>query len=245
VSETNVRAPEFAPLDDPPEDNLPEPVELTPEQLVAQAEEEERDRKRRLEWALINRALADNSMAVMRAISQWHPREGESEKHVERVLTSVEDGSFLINRLGAAGVVDQDLAIVLLALRQRLTNDYGSGPAALMLIDRAVVAYQDFFRVSGWIGNLAIMIENEFFGVKGPSANYQDRWGREGPTIRGLTVEQHLRRLREELLPLAERYGRTMCGALAMLETLRAIPSGEVERSQPIKVSVIFGLREP
>jgi hypothetical protein len=74
-------------------------------------------------------------MAVKRAISRWHPREGESEKHVERVLASVEDGSFLINRLGAAGVVDQDLAIVLLALRQRLTKDYGSGPAALMLIE--------------------------------------------------------------------------------------------------------------
>jgi hypothetical protein len=176
VSETKARTPQFEIPDDPPEGQLPEPVTLTPEQLTAQAEAEERDRKRRLEWALINRALADNSMAVMRAISQWHPREGESEKHVERVLTSVEDGSFLLDRLGAAGVVDQDLAIVLLALRQRLTKDYGSGPAALMLIDRAVVAYQDFSRVSGWIGNLAIMIENEFFGVKGPSANFQDRW---------------------------------------------------------------------
>jgi hypothetical protein len=234
----------LAPLDDPPEDHLPEPIALTPEQIAAQAEAEERDRKRRLEWDAINRALVNNSMAVTRAISRWHPREGESEDHVERVLANFEDGSFLIDRLGAAGVVDQDLAIVLLALRQRLTKDYGSGPAALMLIDRAVVAYQDFSRVSGWIGNLAIVIENEFFGVKGPSANYQDRWGREGPTIRGLTVEQHLRRLREGLLPLAERCGRTMCGALAMLETRRAIPSGEVERSQPIKVSVIFGLRE-
>jgi hypothetical protein len=53
------------------------------------------------------------------------------------------------------------LAIVLLALRQRLTKDYGSGPATVMLIDRAVVAYQGFSMVSGWIGNLAIMIENE------------------------------------------------------------------------------------
>jgi hypothetical protein len=114
VSETKVRAPECAPLDDPPEDHLPEPVTLTPEQLAALAEEEERDRKRRLEWAAVNKALIDNSMAVTRAISRWHPRDGENEKHVERVLTSVEDGSFLLNRLGAAGVVDQDLAIVLL-----------------------------------------------------------------------------------------------------------------------------------
>src|ERR1700733_4485381 len=104
-------------------------------------------------------------MAVMRAISQWHPREDESEEHVERVLTSVEDGSFLINRLGAAGVVDQDLAIVLLDLRRRFIDEYGDTPAAMMLIDRAVSAYQDFIRVEGWVGNLAIHIEHEFFGL--------------------------------------------------------------------------------
>ena len=32
---------------------------------------------------------------------------------------------------------------------------------------------------SGWIGNLAIHIEHEFFGVQGPSAHFQDRYGRE------------------------------------------------------------------
>jgi hypothetical protein len=132
------------------------------------------------------------------------------------------------------------LAIVMLALRQRLTEDYGSGPAALMLIDRAIVAYQDFFRVSGWIDNLAIMIENEFFGVKGPSAQFRDRYGREGATVRGLTVEQHLAHLREDLIPLAERCGRVMREALAALETLRAAPSQAVERSRPTRISVIL-----
>src|SRR6266480_6227254 len=39
---------------------------------------------------------------------------------------------------------------------------YGTGPAAIMLIDRAVSAYQEFVRVTGWIGNLAIHIEREF-----------------------------------------------------------------------------------
>ena len=238
------RAPQFEIPDDPPEGQLPEPVALTPEQIAALAEEEERDRKRRLEWALINRALADNSMAVMRAISQWHPRDGESEKHVERVLTSVEDGSFLINRLGAAGVVDQDLTIVLLDLRRRLIDEYGDTPAAMMLIDRAVSAYQDFIRVEGWVGNLAILIEHEFFGRDGPSAHFRDRYGREGRAVRGLTVEEHLADLREGLIPLAERYGRVMREALAALEALRAAPSQAVERSKPIKVSVIFGPRE-
>jgi hypothetical protein len=57
-------------------------------------------------------------------------------------------------------------------------------------------------------------------------------------------VEEHLARLREGLIPLAERYGRVMREALAALEALRALPSRAVERSKPIKVSVIFGLLE-
>jgi hypothetical protein len=244
VSETKTRAPLFDIPDDPPEGQLPEPAALTPEQIAVLAEAEERDRKRRLEWAAINQALRDNSMAVMRAISQWHPREGESEKRVERVLTSVEDGSFLINRLGAAGVVDQDLAIVLLDLRRRLIDEYGDTPAAMMLIDRAVSAYQHFIRTEGWIGNLAILIEHEFFGHDGPSANFRHRYGREGRNIRGLSVEEHLGRLREGLIPLAERCGRVMREVLAALEALRAVPSQAVERSKPFKVSVIFGPRE-
>jgi len=55
-----------------------------------------------------------------------------------------------------------------------------------MLIDRAVSAYQEFVRVTGWIGNLAIHIEREFFGLDAPRAEFHGR------AIRGLTVEQHL-----------------------------------------------------
>ena len=37
-----------------------------------------------------------------------------------------------------------------------------------MLIDRAVSAYRDFIRITGWTGNLSIHIEGEFFGADGP-----------------------------------------------------------------------------
>jgi hypothetical protein len=116
------------------------------------------------------------------------------------VLTQFESGAFLLDRLGAAGVIDQDLAVVLLRFRRRLIEDYSDGPAALMLVDCAVAAYQDFIRVEGWFGNLALQVEHEFFGTRGPSAHVQDRYGRTGDTIRGLTVEQHLARLRDELV---------------------------------------------
>jgi hypothetical protein len=229
--------------DDLPEDQLPEPIALTPEQIAAQAEAEERDRQRQLEWDRTIRALRDDSMAVFRAMRKFG-HEGE-ENYVERVLTSFEDGRFLINRIGAECVLDQDLAVVLLDLRRRLIDEHGNTPAAMMLIDRAVSAYQDFVRVTGWVGNLSIHIEHEFFGLSGLSANFRDRYGREGRAIRGLSVEEHLAHLREGLLPLAERCGRVMREALAALDMLRAVPSQAVERSKPTRISVMCGSTEP
>jgi hypothetical protein len=177
-------------------------------------------------------------MAVTRAMQRFR-HEGEEEE-VERVLTSYKDGSFLVDRLGAGMVFDQDLAVVLLDLRRRLIDEYGQTPAAMMLIDRAVVAYRDFLRITGWVGNLALHIEHEFFGRDGPSAHFQDRYGREGRSIRGLTVEQHLAHLREGLIPLAERGGRVMREALASLEMLRDAPSQAVERSRSVQISVML-----
>jgi hypothetical protein len=180
-------------------------------------------------------------MAVTRAIGRWHRSPGERERRTDQVLTQFESGAFLLDRLGAEGVIDQDLAVVLLRFRRSLIEEYGDGPAALMLVDRAVAGYQAFIRVEGWIGNLALQIEHEFFGTRGPGANFRDRYGHTGGTIRGLTVEQHLARLRDELIPLAERFGRVMREALAALEMLRAVPSHAVEKSKPVKVSVMFG----
>jgi hypothetical protein len=239
--ETKVRERELEfPLpDELPPDHLPEPQKLTPAQTAALAEAHERDRQRRREWAMVIRALNDNSLAVFRTMRKF--RHETEEAQVERVLTSYEDGSFLIDRLGAGMVVDQDLAVVLLELRRRLLEEYGSAPATIMLIDRAVSAYQDFIRVEGWVGNLAIHIEHEFFGLDGPSADFGDRYGREGRTIRGLSVEHHLAHLRQGLIPLAERCGRVMREAIAGLEALRALPSEAVERSKPIRISVVFG----
>jgi len=54
---------------------------------------------------------------------------GEPEQEqVERVLTSYEAGSFLIDRLGAGLVIDRDLAVVLLDLRCPLFRGKVSDP---------------------------------------------------------------------------------------------------------------------
>ena len=238
--ETKTREPlVFSPLEDEPAiENLLEPIPLTPEQMAAQAEVEEQDRLRRLDWAMINQALTDNAQAVTRAMSRWHSGEGDRERQIQRVLARYKGGSFLINRLGAEGVIDQDLVVVLLDLRRRLIDEYGRGPASVMLIDRAVAAYQDFIRITGWTGNTALMVEAEFFGRDKPSAEFQDRHGRGGREIRGLTVEEYINRLGQDLIPLAERCARVMREALAALETLHATPSEAVGRSRPTRISI-------
>jgi hypothetical protein len=58
-------------------------------------------------------------------------------------------------------------------------------------------------------------------------------------------VEEHLAHLREALIPLAERCGRVMREALAALDMLRAGPSRAVERSKPVRFSVVFGAAGP
>ncbi len=236
MSETKRREPlVLSPLEDEPAtENLPEPIPLTPEQIAAQAEADERGERRRLEWALVVQALSDNSLAVFRAMRRFR-NEAEQEQ-VARVLTSYEAGSFLIDRLGAGLVVDQDLAVVLLDLRRRLTDEYGDTSGAMMLIDRAVAAYQDFIRVTGWTGNTALMVEAGFFGRDRPRAGFRDRHGE----IRGLTVEEYINRLGQDLIPLAERCGRVMREALAALEATRGAPSPAVERSRPSRISVVF-----
>ena len=237
--ETKEREPRLAFPEEHPVEHLPEPVvELNPEQLAALAEAEEPGRQRQLEWDAIIQALNNNSMAVFRAMRRF--RNESEQEQADRVLTSFEDGRFLIDRMGAECVLDQDLAVVLLDLRRRLTDEYGNRPTAIMLIDRAVSAYQEFIRVTGWVGNLSIHIEHEFFGRDGPSAEFRDRYGKEGRSIRGLTVEQHLAHLRESLIPLAERCGRVMREALAALESMRDRPSEAVERSRPLAISFRF-----
>lgn len=225
-------------IDEAPDDNLPEPVRLSPEEYEAARA---REREYRREWQAINKALRDNSMAVTRAMAQWHSRPGDREKKTAAAIGKFEDGSFLLDRLGAEAVIDQDLATVLLHLRNQLVEEYGKGPAAIMLIDRAVAAHQAWLRIEGWVGNLSILIEHEFFSVEGPSANFKNKYGSEGRRIRGLTVEQYLARLREQLLPTAERCGRAVQEALAALQATAAEPSRAVERTRPIRYSINWG----
>ena len=63
--------------------------------------------------------------------------------------------------------------------------------------------------------------------------------------VRGLTVEEYIDRLGQDLIPLAERCARVMREALAALEATRGAPSQVVERSRAARISVVFEPRPP
>jgi len=83
-----------------------ETVALTIE-LIAAQEAADRDRQRQLEWAVFIQRQLDSGCAGDATLI---PREGDRERQVERVMTSYEDGSLLIDRVAAGMVVDQDCA---------------------------------------------------------------------------------------------------------------------------------------
>ena len=86
---------------------MAETVALTIEQIAAQKEAADRVRQRQLEWAVFIQRQLDSGCAGDATLI---PREGDRERQVERVMTSYEDGSFLIDRVAAGMVVDQDCA---------------------------------------------------------------------------------------------------------------------------------------
>ena len=128
---------------------------------------------------------------------------------------------------------------VLLVLRRRLIDEHGATTAAeLMLIDVAVLSYYHTLRINGWIGNFALLIESEFFGTSGPSADFQDRYGRGSHRINGLSVERHVERIGEQLLPLLDRCNRMMLRNLKALKTLREGPAPSVSIGSAGQVNV-------
>ena len=249
--DTKVREPRLFDLEEMVEDDAPElralvegrlPEPAAPARRHADEAAEANDRHQQFQArvAELSQVLTQDARAVLRATRDASLLDTDEDwkRLSKRARRDYDEGTFVLNRLGAQGLLDPLLSAVLIELRRRLVTDYGSSAAATMLIDQAVVAYHSFLRITGWSGNMALMVEAEFFGRDQPSAEFRDRYGREGRHIRGLTVEQHIARVGEQLLPLAERFGRIMRQAVIALEELRSAPAPSVERSAPLVVSV-------
>lgn len=72
-----------------------------------------------------------------------------------------------------------------------------------------MVAYYNFLRIQGWIGNLALVFERELFGQTPLNEVH-------GPTA-GDRLRDDLERLSEVMLPLQDRVHRMMIRSLEHL----------------------------
>jgi hypothetical protein len=147
-----------------------------------------------------------------------------------------QSGRFLIERLGAERFLDPQLMATLWQLRQGLIEEYGAAsPTVTMLVDVVVMAYHNVLRVEGWIGDLALSIEAELFGEESLKVRLR---GQYGPQFDGFAVEEALRRLREQLLPVFERVNRQLLSNLQALPRHRPGSSPMVAIGRAANVSI-------
>lgn len=129
---------------------------------------------------------------------------------LEKAGDEIGNSRFIVRCLGAERYLDSATVAVLISLRQNLIAETGrTSTADIMMIDTAVVAYYNFLRVQGWIGNLSLVFEREAFGAAPLDEIH-------GPTT-GERLREQLERLSEVMTPLQERCHRMMIRSLERL----------------------------
>lgn len=177
-----------------------------------------------------------DARAVFRAIEGWQRVQSQEDwdRISEESRKQYRIGYFLIKRLGAERHLDPELAATIGHLRQSLLGEAGRDAtgAETMLADLAVLSYYHVFRIQGWIGDLATIIEGEFFGRDVPVSRF-------GSKREELLVGEHIRRISEQLLPLLDRANRMMLRNLKALKELRQgpIPAVAIGRADQVNVA--------
>ena len=185
--------------------------------------------------------LKTDAQATLRSVEGWSTVEGEEDwlATVDQADADLASGQFLIDRLGAERHLDPVLMAALLVIRRGLVDDHDARTTAeLMLIDCAVLAFYHTLRINGWIGDIASKIEFEFFRTDSPTAKLKAEYGSGADTIRGLKVEELVRRLTEQLMPLLDRSNRMMIRNLKALKAIQEGPTPSVSIGSAGQVNV-------
>jgi hypothetical protein len=185
------------------------------------------------------RQLQNDARATYRAMEGWWRVKdaAEWEQTCISAADAYESGRFLIERIGGERFLDPALMATLLALRRQLIEDLGAHQAhERMLVDMAVLSYYHILRINGWIGDLAILTESDFFGETPLAVKLETRVGRW--EAKGLRVEERVARLGERLLPLLDRANRMMIRNLKAIQALRPVPAQAVAIGSAGQVNV-------
>jgi hypothetical protein len=156
--------------------------------------------------------LKDNAQAIygltrgrpgVRSPQQW-------AEMLEKASDEIGNGRFLVRMLGAERYLEPETVAVLITLRQELLAERNRTTAAdVMMVDTAVVAYYNFMRVQGWIGNMSLVVERELFGESPLSEIHGAQTGER--------LREELQRLAEVLLPLLDRTQKMVARSVAHL----------------------------
>jgi hypothetical protein len=186
-----------------------------------------------------HRRLLGDARASYPAMADWGEVAGPEhwQETVSKADAGLEDGSFLLERLGADRHRDPGLAAVVLALRRRLIDEQGATSAAdRMLVDSAVLSYYQFLRVNGWIGNLGRLFDAEFFQLFAASAKLPGPF--DSDAARPFRGEEVAERIAEQLMPLLDRSNRMMLRNLKALRERRQGPPPSVSIGAAGQVNV-------
>ncbi len=171
-------------------------------------------------------ALQRNSRRLWAAMEGWGAV--KTPEDWGRIQTeAAEDwasGRALIEMLGSERYLAPERAALLLHLWRHFLVAYDvDGPAEFLTVAMALVAFNQLTRVNELVGNLETRLEDEFFATEGLREQHERRYGR-GTRAGALAVEETVRRLGEDLLPLLDRCNRMVIRNLQLLRELKATP---------------------
>ena len=191
------------------------------------------------EWAADKRAkgeeLQNCGRQIWRAMRQWNnvSTQEDWDKVVIQAKEDLDNGQFLINRLGGQLYLEPEVIAILLILRKGFTEMYGiKTPAEYMLVDMTLITYYNALRAQRMLGDLATSIEHEFFGIDAPRVKLKEKYGY---VADGFHVEDMLERAREQLQAMLERANRML---IRNLRALRELQGGNlVVRAEQVNIA--------
>jgi hypothetical protein len=164
--------------------------------------------------------LRRDARTAYRAMEGWRGEQSEEDwlRICHESAEEYQSGRFLLERLGAERHLDPKLMATLWCLRQQIISEWGITTAAeTMLLDLAILDYYNALKAQAWIGNLSLHLEHQFFGQDAFGSSDQERLR---PGARR-AVEDRVRRIVEQIMPLADRANRMFIRNLKAIKELR------------------------
>lgn len=195
-------------------------VALTAEEVQARYEEWWAARKAK------GLAIQRNSRRLWAAMEGWGAVQTAEEwaRIQDETAENWVSGRALIEMLGSERYLAPERAALLLHLWRHFLAAYDvDGPAEFLTVAMALVAFNQLTRVNELVGNLENRLEDEFFATEGLREQHERRYGR-GARSGALAVEETVRRLGQDLLPLLDRCNRMVIRNLQLLRELKSTP---------------------